>query len=159
MDCELLLTSDTHPPLPPRTTAAAAAILAKNWGKAQQSIRACIISKVGREARTSLDGIPTAFQMIDELKRRFTRKGGSCVAEIHSALRGTTLDTSKDIYDFAAKLRQFNTELAAIYPDYALRKWEMNLHFVDNLTDAYDNFTERLLTSDRDFIAINNEMD
>lgn len=35
----------------------------------------------------------------------------------------------------------------------------MNLHFVDNLTDAYDNFTERLLTSDRDFIAIGNEMD
>ncbi|KAL8809202.1 MAG: hypothetical protein Q9223_007954, partial [Gallowayella weberi] len=96
---------------------------------------------------------------MEELKSRFTRKGGSRVAEIHSALRSTTLDTSKDIHDFAATLREHNDELAAIHPDYALRKWEMNLHFVDNLTDAYDNFTTGLLTADEDFIEIGNEMD
>ncbi|KAI4211005.1 MAG: hypothetical protein L6R36_009509, partial [Xanthoria steineri] len=49
--------------------------------------------------------------------------------------------------------------LGSIYKDYTLRKWELNLYFVDNLTDAYDNFTERLLTSDRDFIEIGREMD
>lgn len=35
----------------------------------------------------------------------------------------------------------------------------MNLHFVDNLTDAYDFFTTNLLTADDDFIAIGKEMD
>ena len=94
-----------------------------------------------------------------ELKNRFTRKGGSRVAEIHASLRSTTLETSTDIHDFAAKLRTFNDELAAIHDDYALRKWEMNLHFVDNLTDAYDSFTTGLLTSDNDFIEIGKEMD
>ena len=97
--------------------------------------------------------------MVGELRQRFTRKGGSRVAEIHAALRATTLETSKDIYDFASKIRQYNIELGSIYKDYTLRKWELNLHFVDNLTDAYDNFTERLLTSDRDFIEIGREMD
>ena len=97
--------------------------------------------------------------MVDELRQRFTRKGGSRVAEIHAALRATTLETSKDIYDFASKIRQYNTELGSIYKDYTLRKWELNLYFVDNLIDTYDNFTERLLTSDRDFIEIGREMD
>lgn len=55
----------------------------------------------------------------------------------------------------AAKIRQY----CARHEDYALRKWEKNLHFVDNLTDAYDNFTEPLLTADRDFVEIGREMD
>lgn len=56
-----------------------------------------------------------------ELINRFTRKGGSRVAEIHAALRFTILETSTDIHDFAAKLRQYNDELAAIHEEYALR--------------------------------------
>ena len=158
ISCDILLTNE-HPPWATGTRTAAANPQTREWNKAQGQVRGLILSKLSREIRQSLSEVPTVFEMVGELRQRFTRKGGSRVAEIHAALRATTLETSKDIYDFASKIRQYNIELGSIYKDYTLRKWELNLHFVDNLTDAYDNFTERLLTSDRDFIEIGREMD
>ena len=155
INCLVVIESDT----PPGGTARTAANVNRAWQSAQAAVKGLILSHVGREARKSIQSRTTGFQMLDELKNRFTRKGGSRVAEIHASLRSTTLETSTDIHDFAAKLRTFNDELAAIHQDYALRKWEMNLHFVDNLTDAYDSFTTGLLTADNDFIEIGSEMD
>ena len=158
--CIPIIESDT-PPGETYGTRAATANRESNrgWAAGQGAVKGLILSLVGREARKSIQTKPTGFQMMEELKSRFTRKGGSRVAEIHASLRATTLETSTDVHDFAAKLRTFNDELAAIHEDYALRKWEMNLHFVDNLTDAYDSFTTGLLTADNDFIEIGKEMD
>ena len=160
INCTAIIESDT-PPGETHGTRTATANRESNraWTSAQAAVKGLILSSVGREARKSIQTRTTGFQMLTELKSRFTRKGGSRVAEIHASLRSTTLETSTDIHDFAAKLRTFNDELAAIHDDYALRKWEMNLHFVDNLTDAYDSFTTGLLTADNDFIEIGNEMD
>ena len=159
INCTPVIESDT----PPRETHATRATANREnnraWTSAQAAVKGLILSAVGREARKSIQTKTTGFQMFTELKARFTRKGGSRVAEIHASLRSTTLETSTNIHDFAAKLRTFNDELAAIYDDYALRKWEINLHFVDNLTDAYDSFTTGLLTADNDFIKIDKEMD
>ncbi len=160
INCTAVIESDT-PPGEAHGTRAATANRDSNraWTAGQAAVKGLILSSVGREARKSIQTRTTGFQMLTELKNRFTRKGGSRVAEIHASLRSTTLETSTDIHDFAAKLRTFNDELAAIHDDYALRKWEMNLHFVDNLTDAYDSFTTGLLTADNDFIEIGKEMD
>ena len=97
--------------------------------------------------------------MLTKLKSRFIRKGDSRVAEIYASLRSITLETSIDIYNFTAKLRTFNDKLVAIYDNYTLQKWEMNLYFINNLINAYNSFTIGLLIVDNDFIEIGNEMD
>ena len=81
----------------------------RGWLAGQGAVKGLILAAVGREARKSIQTKSTGFQMMTELKNRFTRKGGSRVAEIHASLRSTTLETSTDIHDFAAKLRTFTT--------------------------------------------------
>ena len=158
INCDVILSQD-DPPGHGTRAAAANVALNRNWAAGQAAVKGLILISISRDARASISRHTTVFQMMTELKARYTRKGGSRVAEIHTQLRATTLETSTNIHDFAAKLRICNDDLAAIHPQYALRKWEMNLHFLDNLTDAYDTFTTNILTSDDDFIEIDDEMD
>ena len=112
-----------------------------------------------REVKKSIQQRAISFQIIIELKSKFTRKEGSRVIEIHVALRGTTLKTSSNIHDFAIKLRTLNDDLRAIYDEYILRFWKINLHFVDNLTNVYDSFIINLFIVDDNFIVIDEEID
>ena len=129
------------------------------WIIAQTVVKSLILSIVGRETRKSLQQKKIAFQMITELKNRFIKKDGFRVTEIHEKFRSITLKIFIDIHDFVAKLRIYNDDLTIIHSDYAFRKWEMNLHFVNHLTDAYDSFITDLLTADNDFIEIGKKMD
>lgn len=67
----------------------------------------------------------------------------SCIQKFDT----TTLASSDGVEDFASRLLSINQEITQISPAFAFKDWQLSLRFINNLSPAYQDFVDSLLTN------------